>query len=103
MLKFLLLLLPLACLGGAPAQAADPQRSPKKAAADQDAVKLPPPQVLENGDTLAGLRLSTGSAFGGAALFGANVEHLFTDNIGGALQFDYGSYTTSFGIGTVTG
>jgi hypothetical protein len=59
--------------------------------------------VIEEGDTSVGVRVNSGSAFGGNAIFGIGAEHMFTPNFGALGEFHYSGYTTSFGVGTVTG
>jgi hypothetical protein len=93
----------LALVALAPTFASAKEKTAKKKAADEEVVSLPAAQVLEKDDALLGLHVSTGSAFGGNAIFNLQGEWMITPNFGAQLVLSHDTYSTSFGAQTITG
>jgi hypothetical protein len=77
------------------------QKSAKKAAADR--VTLTEPQVVEEGDSIFGLRANKGSDFGGATAIGGSYEYMIRPNFGFNTQLDYATYEVNYSVGPITG
>lgn len=95
-MKFIVLVLSLMFVGTAHAAKPGVGKSAKKIAADKS--NLTPPQVLEPGDNMIGLRANQGDVFDHKPLIGVNYERMLTTNFGVGGQFFYTEYQTNFNV-----
>jgi hypothetical protein len=68
-----------------------------------DPIKIGPPQVLREHDSLLGASIGFGSGFDGSALWGLNFEHIVSQNIGVGAQYHYASYDSTYWAGNQWG
>jgi hypothetical protein len=76
-------------------------KSSKKLAADRSTMSAP--QVLEDGDSLAGVRVNQGTDFGGATAIGVSYEYMFHPNFGFNPQVHWATYNSKFAVGPYEG